>query len=274
MRPVRIAVALCIVMVAVLLAAGCTGQPDLDNQTETLIQTPIIPMTQKSIALYKVTNVQIDVYDFPVKPGSQEWAAFTSHDEMLKACQIPEALLNKMSTKGLVETVLNYPLYGDMLAHNIIQEGFEAVVSGFNGLQELLTRKDAGTMLLAKYRTMNPDPAAIDKSWRLEQQGKIEMILSQDAILANLTEAELHDLLAEAMVKSQAKQQYAEIYGRFSQERTALLMGRVLRHTNYGNFRQKMQEDTMLSTFVNGGTFVTDTALDEIFLQTQQFLSR
>jgi hypothetical protein len=221
----------------------------------------------------------IDVYDFPVKPGSQEWAAFTSHDEMSKICQIPEALLSKMSTKGLVETVLNYPLYGDMLAYNSIQKGFDAVVSGFNGLQELLKREDAGTMLLAKYHALNP--AAIDKSWSLEQQGKlamdfmyIEMLLSQDAILANLTEVELRDLLAEAMVKAQAKQQYAEIYGQFSQERTALLMGRVLRHTNYGNFRQKMQEDTMLSTFVNDGTIATGTALEEIFLQTQQFLSK
>ncbi|MDP3565499.1 MAG: hypothetical protein Q8R70_13530, partial [Methanoregula sp.] len=53
---VCIAVALCIV----LLAVGCMGQPDLNNQTGTITQTPVIQTTQKSTALYKVTIAQPD----------------------------------------------------------------------------------------------------------------------------------------------------------------------------------------------------------------------
>jgi len=41
--------------------------------------------------------------------------------------------------------VLNYPLFLDALAYNWPQEGFNAVSGQFNGLQELLKRKDAGT---------------------------------------------------------------------------------------------------------------------------------
>ena len=51
-----------------------------------------------------------DTYDYPVKPGTEEWQAFTSHAEMLEACQIPEAILRDMTTEGLVETALDYQI--------------------------------------------------------------------------------------------------------------------------------------------------------------------
>lgn len=31
-----------------------------------------------------------DAYEFPVKPGTPEWATLQSHAEMLRVCQIPE----------------------------------------------------------------------------------------------------------------------------------------------------------------------------------------
>ena len=59
MISLRTTFALMVVMVAVLLAAaGCMGQPDLENQTGTLIRTPVISMTPKSMAFYKVTIAQ------------------------------------------------------------------------------------------------------------------------------------------------------------------------------------------------------------------------
>jgi len=219
------------------------------------------------------------IYDYPVKPGTQEWRVLKSHDEMLKVCQIPDALLHKMSTKALVETVLNYPLYGDIFAYLNFQAGFNSVASNFNGISELLNRKDAGTELLARYRAM--DPAAIDKSWTLLQQGQydtkftyIEMLLAQDAILASLTETERHDLLADALKKSQAKQKYSEIYGQFGLERTALLMGRILQKENFAPFNQKAREDATLRAFLGDGATATDTILNEIFSQAKEFLAQ
>jgi len=218
-----------------------------------------------------------DAYDFPVKPGTEAWKALETHAEMLEISRIPEAALQGMSTEGLVETVLSHPLYGDMLAYNSLQQGFNAVVSGFNGLPELLNRQDAGTELLARYRAMNP--AAIEESWTLEQQGKydmsftyIEMLLAQDAILDSLTETQRRDLLAEALAKSQSKQQYAKIYGQFGQERTALLIGRALQQTNADAFNQKVMENAVLKDFLDDGTFASVEVLNEIFSQAQQFL--
>jgi len=137
-----------------------------------------------------------DAYDYPIKPGTDGWKAFTTHDEMLEACQIPEDILKNMSTKALVETVLEYPLYGDMRAYDSMQQGFEAVASQFNGLPELLNRKDAGTELLGIYSKMNPQD--IEENWGDIQKGaytfsiaNVEILLAQNKILDNLTETQL-----------------------------------------------------------------------------------
>lgn len=81
------------------------------------------------------SNIADAYYDYPVKGGTEEWKSFTNLNEMLEACQISESILKKMSTAGLVETVLNYPLLGNMFAYNFPQQGFEAATAQFNGLK-------------------------------------------------------------------------------------------------------------------------------------------
>lgn len=51
-------------------------------------------------------------YNYPIKPGTSEWKTLTSHDQMQRVCQIPDATLKSMSTTDLIETCLNYPLFG------------------------------------------------------------------------------------------------------------------------------------------------------------------
>lgn len=224
---------------------------------------------------YEVTNV----YEYPIKPGSREWLALGSHDEMLKVCQIPEEILSKMSTDALVETVLKYPLYGDMLAYLNLQEGFNSVSANFNGISTLMNRNDSGTALLKKYHSMNPE--ALDKRWGLEEQGQydasftyIEMLLAQDVILSKLTSSEQQDLLAAALAKGRAKQKHIEVYGHFGLERTALLLGRTLQKKNFVAFNQKIEADTTLQLFLNDAVTLPDALLNDIFTQTEMFLAQ
>ena len=79
-----------------------------------------------------------DAYDFPIKPGTPEWAALKSHEEMLQVCQVPESILQEMSTEGLIETCLNYPLYWEWLAYSNLQQGFETVASRFSPVLDCL----------------------------------------------------------------------------------------------------------------------------------------
>lgn len=87
-------------------------------------------------------------YEYPITPDMEEWKEFESHVEMIEACQIPEDILDHLSTPALAETVINYPLLSDMLAWSDSDLGFQSVVSSFNGLEELLSRDDGVDCLL------------------------------------------------------------------------------------------------------------------------------
>ena len=167
-------------------------------------------------------------YDYPIKPGSEEWKQFQSHKEMINACQIPEDLLKRLSTDALVETVINYPLYGDFLAYNNMNQGFENIKSTFNGIQELITRPDSGSELLSKY--IKYDVISYCKSCSLEEQGKyafdlnyIELLFSQPEILNTLTPQEHNRLNSEVLYKFNQEIEDNNIYGIASIERIVYL---------------------------------------------------
>ena len=49
-------------------------------------------------------------YDFPIKPGTEEWKKLKSGDEMVDAFKIPDSVLISLSTEPSAKTSLNYPM--------------------------------------------------------------------------------------------------------------------------------------------------------------------
>ena len=87
-----------------------------------------------------------DAHIYTVLPDSEEWATMTLA-ERRKSCYVDEDEATKMSTAGLVETVLNYPYFVDIYAFNSIEEGIARVSRRFPPLAELLDRSDANVAL-------------------------------------------------------------------------------------------------------------------------------
>ena len=215
-----------------------------------------------------------DAYNYPVKPGTDAWKALGSHADMLNACQIPETTLNGMSTAGLVETVLNYPLFGDAWAWDNPQEGFDSVSSGFNGIPALFDRKDAGMVLLAKYKTL--DPNAVNSDWTDLQKGQYEykildaeMLLAQTPVIAGLSTQDCHNLVREAILKYDAGPQDDIVF----QESCLWIAGRVLEQVKYEPFMEKMSADIDYRNFVAEGSFAPDAVLKDIDNQAQGYLT-
>lgn len=220
-----------------------------------------------------------DAYEFPVRPEMEDWKTFGTHDEMTSACQIPDSTLRTMSTKGLVETVLNYPLLVDTFAYNALQTGFDAVKSQFNGIPELLSREDAATEILAKYRSL--DIAGIEGKGTSEISEYIlgtvaftEILLAQDTIIDKMDNNEQATLVSEAIQKNNIKQQFPEIYGLSGREYTTWIMSRVMRHEDFVPFIQELEKSDALKSFVASGSFASVDLLDEITSMAQEFLSR
>ena len=87
-------------------------------------------------------------YRYPVIPGTESWP-YGNHQDMIDACQITKEVCDGLSTEELLQTVLAYPLIGDMLAYDDWNIGYNAVKRRFMGLQELEKRSDVKELITA-----------------------------------------------------------------------------------------------------------------------------
>ncbi len=219
-----------------------------------------------------------DRYHFPVRGGMEEWKAFTSHAQMLEACMVPDGILATMSTEGLIKTCMDYPLKNDLGNYNDFQMGFECVTRGFNGLQDLLKRKDTGTKLLVYYRSMKP--GGFNRAWSLADKGFyafdimfVEMILAQDQVLGNLTVHEQKELLVVCIKKAEERTDYLDIYddSRFHVG-WALLVVKLLQKQNYQPANGTISTTDYDQFLKYGSTNIDNSFLQEIHYNGKAFL--
>lgn len=145
-----------------------------------------------------------DTYIYPIRPGTSQWKNLTSGDERLQACQIPDSVLATISTDGLIQSWLDFPLANEILSVNSLQKGIEYFMVDFSGLKELCKRKDTGDKLFERYKKM--DPLCINNFTSDTAKGTytfsftyIEMLLGQDTILNKFAASQKKLLVAEAI---------------------------------------------------------------------------
>ena len=93
-------------------------------------------------------------WDYPVKPGMEEWKEFQSTQEMVDACQIPDNILSSLSTENLTDICIQYPLIINVFAYNNMNIGLDTFFDEFNGIRELYKRKEVSKELLKRYYEM------------------------------------------------------------------------------------------------------------------------
>ena len=109
-------------------------------------------------------------YEYPIVPGTEDWEKLTTHQQMLDAVQIPEDILNKMSTEELVIAVLENPMIIDIYAYYTVEDGFtegyKILCDKLNCLKELSCRDDSASVLentLNNLNTVNVKNADLEK---------------------------------------------------------------------------------------------------------------
>jgi hypothetical protein len=171
------------------------------------------------------------VWDYPVKPGTAEWKAYNSPEEIYTALQVPENILKRIDTESLVQICLDYPATTIFHVCNTPQQGFEEFRKQFNGIRELMSRKDAASFLLKKYASMSLD--GFNPLWTLENQGSfvlgfyyMELFLVQ--VLSSLNESERGILLQESVKKFDMKQSREDLFGGINRGSTIWVMAKTL----------------------------------------------
>jgi hypothetical protein len=182
-----------------------------------LVLTLLIGSSFQSVAMNFEENVRLSnekKYEYPVKPGTEEWLKLGNKEAREKKCQIPEKRLMEMTTEQLIEAVLEYPYNIDMYCFDTLQAGFEVVKSRFNGLQELLNRKDNGSVLLKIYSGMDVKNLQEIKSMDyIFDLSFIELLLAQQSVYNNLDKMEKDELKEEVKDKYDEKGKSKDVYG-------------------------------------------------------------
>ena len=94
------------------------------------------------------------VWDYPIKPGSEEWR-MTSYDEKVEKSQPPKELLKSWDTETLFRYCIDYPFNKVVGMYNNPNDGFKRAYEQSAVWQEFIQRKDV-LDILVKYFESRP----------------------------------------------------------------------------------------------------------------------
>ena len=235
------------------------------------------PYNEPSDELYDGPYDIDEPYNFPLKPGMPEWADLKSVTEMVDTLQIPQDILRRMTTRGLLETCLNYPLFGDIGFYNSPKVGMEMLIAHyFNGFPELLKRKDAYTYLSEKFILFDP---LINEEWSLLEEGtytfelvKIELLLAQDIVLESASDESKVLLLKETILKYEKMLTQKDNYSFFHYEQLFFLMGKVLLKSGNPDISSLVVNNKEISSFLKTGRLRNYDVVNEILFIIKKIL--
>ena len=212
-------------------------------------------------------------WDYPIKPGMEQWMKFKSLEEMYQACQIPDNVLKQIETASLVDICLNFPSPPLFPLFNYPQLAFMSYLYNFNGIRELIERKDAGHYLLKKYVLMSLTD--FNLLWPLHQQGEfvsqykfIEAIITQPQIISSLDAKDRMALLKETLKKMDEKLEKDDLFGGYSLEINLWAIVTLLYCENKSLLQEHDQEK--LQAAMDTGMFI-DIDTDKIYQQTKKY---
>jgi len=151
-------------------------------------------------------------WDYPVKPGTEEWKNFDSNEEMVAACQIPDTVLTSLSTETLTELCLQYPLLADVFAFDNRHTGLDKLFSDFNGIRELYKRKKAADELLKHYNLKFQNLSFLNET-DIEKGLYIISISAVEVLLTRIDDKEIIKKILQSLVSGyEAKLNYADYF--------------------------------------------------------------
>lgn len=186
------------------------------------------PPTDAEIVGSIVKPATINSYNYPVLPGTPQWAALQTYAEMLNAVKIPETTLHNLTTWELVESCFNYPLKGDYSSANCPSTWINDLAGSFDGLQELFSRADAPGILLYNYRYMDFDTNPSLTDWEY-----IELMVGCDAFMSKLSKRQLIYLVSVALDKSTKLKEHFQLN---DYPNSTYIMANAMIHAGYQPF--------------------------------------
>lgn len=211
---------------------------------------------------YEISNAgKDDKHEFNISPDKtpDKWEEINSYQEKIDVCQVSEKTADQMSTEGLVDTCLEYPLFGDMMLFENIQEGFSNISSNFNGLEELMAREDSGEYLYEIYKSLDFEKLLGLDDYPLLRLKYLETIIAQEDVLSSMDKSTREDLLKVCIDYFKIKiTKYAD---KLDPIPTFWIITRILKMDN-SEFREFIKSNAAFKEFEKNGVFINVTNED------------
>ena len=190
------------------------------------------------------------VWDYPVKPGMEEWKKFHSYEERVNACQIPEEILFSLSTEDLTELCLRYPPLYCVFAFNNLNQGLDKLFKEFNGIRELYKRKDVSVCLIKQYTKnirsftfLNGKNSDIEKGYFIVSVDALEILLSRIDRQDNDEKDSLKEILQSLVTGYEEKLKYADYFKGSGFQANFYSRSHVISKMNKSAFEQLPQNE-------------------------------
>lgn len=209
-------------------------------------------------------------YDYPVKRGTSEWYSIKTYDSLRKVCQIPSNIVDKMSTSLLLESIINYPLIGDVLVFESYKKGLENLANNFNAFATIIQRSDLDAVLLHAYSIhldKNLDSSsAIEKGEHSVQMSFFELLINH-SFQHNKIKGENSQLFLNQLLKAfNEKKNNPEVYGIMSLSTCVWAINGILL------IDKASEKFAMKEVFIQKGNTFSDTVIKRIVNEAENYL--
>lgn len=171
-----------------------------------------------SLLIPALAQKTLEPYEYPVRPGTEEWKGTRTHDGLREVNQIPSEVIGKMDTPTLLLSVLRYPLIGDLLVFRSFREGIDQLRKNFTAFDSLLNRSDLIEALIPVY--VDYDPKGVDALNDPLEIGEfmlglslLEFIMREEAVTDRIDPDQRSLVQEEILLKYVQKQLSIEKYG-------------------------------------------------------------
>jgi len=218
-----------------------------------------------------------ECWNYPVKPGMEEWNRLKTEEERIAVLQVPKGILAKLTPEDAICLTLTFPAFGyytAFLSEN--HDGFSKMVERFNILEHLVSRTDVGNRLIATYKDAGLKGFKTlpysNELWTLKFH-YLELLLAQKGILQSLTAKEKLELLIETRKKFTEKM-HDEAFASFPAAcYTVRIMASILDMEKYAELITSTNMEKITRFIQTGFLYPDDVFLiDEIIEMTDNYI--
>jgi hypothetical protein len=202
-------------------------------------------------------GARVFAFDYPIKPGTEEWKQYNTRQERVERLQIPTNELGTIETVELAKVCVNYPFYLDPWAYDQTWNGMKKLVSEFNGFSELFVRNDAFSALADLYNFYNPKD--LRDSWSNLEKGEfalrgafLELLISLYISESRYSEP-TNSLLKSVVDFYEQKIMMSEVYDILSAETCAFLAAKLMIKSGNTKFLQEIEGNDKIQQFLKRG---------------------